>query len=189
MTTTDPTSTTTRTTRCSANTLLYPDGQRRCWRHATDADRALVTALDARADARGIPIVEDSPFLSPLNRAWPYGPNVDVPARAAMLDWAEAYDLRLTDYDRCLHWLRAGRCTADHCLDHVAGWRDHVTGWSGPGGVRVLVSQPYSLGSDDAATLAELGAEPGLTVQITGTGWYGHGTVFIAVWHPDSPRL
>ncbi|HEY9474694.1 MAG TPA: hypothetical protein VIS06_12695 [Mycobacteriales bacterium] len=188
MTTTDPVPNLRRC--CEARGLLYPDGRRRCWRHATDDDRTLLFDLDKRAAARGIKIDRGSLFMSPNNRRWPYGPNVDVSARIRMLDWAESNDLRLSA-GRCMHWLRKGRCADRTCYGRVGGWMDHVTGWAcyGRRQPRVLVSQPYNVSAQSAAELAALTTEPGLTVEIHPNSWYGHGTTFVGVWWTDTEAM
>ena len=175
---------------CEARGLNYPDGRRVCWRHATDDDRTLLFDLDKRAAARGIKIDRGSLFMSPNNRRWPYGPNVDVSARIRMLDWAESNDLRLSA-GRCMHWLRKGRCADRTCYGRVGGWMDHVTGWAcyGRRQPRVLVSQPYNVSAQSAAELAALTTEPGLTVEIHPNSWYGHGTTFVGVWWTDTEAM
>lgn len=74
-----------------------------CRRHTEQ--RALLNDLARRG--RGIGIRDD---------AWPYGPNIDVPARAAMLDWAERQQLRLSERgDACTGSREGGapcRCVA-----------------------------------------------------------------------------
>ena len=168
---------------CGTDGLLYPDGRRVCWRHTTEDDRGLLFDLDKRAAGRGLKLDRNSPFLAPLDRVWPYGPNVDVTARIRMLDWAEAHDLRLSHGNRCLHWLRTGRCAVTTCqLDppHYR-WMDHVTTWTRNGKPAVLVAQPYNLDADSFNDLAAL-SDLGLTVEITRNSWYGHDTTFVGVW-------
>lgn len=157
--------------------LIFADGYR-CPRHTTDADRALLDQLDGRGKARGV-----------TPGRWPYGPNLDVPTRERMLDWAERHDLRLsTRGRRCLHWLRKGRCAVAECLDDFLhrDWMDHVTTWTRHGRPAVLVAQPYHLRDDDAADLADLDDDPALHVQVSDESWYGHGTWFVGVWRADA---
>ncbi|MER7331788.1 MULTISPECIES: hypothetical protein [unclassified Micromonospora] len=160
---------------CQHDGLFYPDGGKRCFRHSSPEDRALVADLDARA-AAGRTLGE---------RGWPYGPNIDVQSRMEMLSWAEQYGLRRAE-TRCqnLHWLRKGRCGVQRC-DPLGRWADHVTRWSRNGRPAVLVAQPYGLSNDQFAQVAALNDEE-LQVAVDGTGWYGHGTTFVQVWRVDA---
>lgn len=168
---------------CTGGGLVYPDGGRRCWRHTTDADRTLVAALDARAPGVGVERTEPGMRNA---YAWPYGPNVYVAMRVAMLDWAETHDLRETTRAHpCLHWVRTGRCSRWRCYDSHPGWMDHVTRWTRNGRPAVLVGQPYHVSVDGYAALALVDADPAFTVEIRNDGWYGSG-VFIAVWNAQT---
>lgn len=150
----------------------YPDPY--CDRHVPPALAAEAAALSERA----------KPRLGP--RLWPYGPNVDIPARRALLAWAEAHDLRLSQRGDCLVWLRKGRCGGS-CTGHRREyWQDHVTGWIRNGKPAVLVAQPYGLFDSSIVHLGELAADPALYVRIDGTGWYGHHTTMIEVWRADA---
>jgi hypothetical protein len=125
------------------------------------------------------------------DECWPYGPNIDRESRVALLNWAEAYGLRLSPRGRCLHWLTKGRCGVTLCPNSTRddGWADHVTGWLRGGTPAVLISQPYGLASRGIASLHELAQRhPEVAVRIDGTGWYGFRTVFVQLWRqPMTP--
>lgn len=159
---------------CDKRGLRYPDGTRRCFRHATPEQRALVAELDQRAPAVGIQSNGGGAL------GWPYGPSVDVEARRGLLEWAEPRRLRLSSVGQCLRWIRGQRCKP--CSRH-SGWLDHVTGWNHDRWPAVLLAQPYQLRDDDRAELATLEGEG--FVVIIGSGWYGHGTTSVEVWRPD----
>lgn len=167
---------------CRHRGLIFPDGGRRCWRHTSYTDRELLWALDGRASRCGFG-TDDGGWLRPLERVWPYGPNIDVQMRADMLDWAEAHGLHVSQAaHKCLNWLRRGRCLVVACSATMPpGWFDHVTIWLSDHH-RVLVSQPYEVDGRDRAELEALDVEPGLRVEIEPTGWYRAGTLWIAVW-------
>lgn len=113
---------------------------------------------------------------------WPYGPNHDHQARRALVNWATRESLCYSPTGQCLDWLRYGDCRAGH--DHTRPpWMDHLTGWTRNGKPAMLVSQPYGLTRDCLAELADLDRSD-LPVSIDGTGWYGHGTLFITVTAP-----
>lgn len=174
------------------NGLRYPDGSWRCWRHASDADRLVLHRLDRRGASRGIKISEGEPD-HPNNRAWPYGPDIDVRMRVLMLTWAENHGLALAlPRHRCLDWLQKGRCAKRVCHGLASGgmverWADHVTTWTHDGRPAVLVSQPYYLDAEIEERLHEVAAERGLYPEIDRAGgWYGLGTTWIALWR-DTP--
>jgi hypothetical protein len=111
-----------------------------------------------------------------------------------MLDFAEYYGLKFADiYQRCPHWLIAGRSSdivGRYAKDgsprdslgcgNKYGF-DHVTCWTREGMPAVIVSQPYSLTMEDLQMLSEL-AQEDLDVFINGKGWYGHGTICVEIW-------
>lgn len=170
---------------CDDRGLFYGPNRddRRCWRHATPEDRARVQEYDRRGKAIGL---EAAGWQSAEKLTWPYGPNISVESRGRMLDWAEAYGLRLAHPSHtCLRWLRKGRCMVAVCDSYRShpSWWDHLTTWNRDGKSAVLVSQPYGLTDDDRADLARLDAEPGIHVEIRPDSWYGLGTTFVGVWH------
>jgi hypothetical protein len=137
------------------------------------------------ARARAIGIVGDN---------WPYGANLghnesseaDHGVRCAVVDWAEARKLRHSRAGRCLHWIATGRCAEDWCKANATKhrWMDHVSGWTRDGKPAVLVCQPYGVHDESLRDILRVADEYQLEAHIDGTGWYGHGTTFIAL----SPR-
>lgn len=110
----------------------------------------------------------------------PYGAN------AATWTWASRHKLRFTEHARCLHWAATGRCVRTGrrdpeaiCLDGNSSrqWMDHVSGWLGPNGERLLLCQPYWL--TDIVSLVAACEQFNLKAEVHGNGWYGHGTVAI----------
>ncbi|ALG29531.1 hypothetical protein AOZ07_11440 [Glutamicibacter halophytocola] len=107
--------------------------------------------------------------------------------------------------DRCLHRLIGQRCSDPHCyttkihgfsdlrvggIELSTAWIDHTTARKRDGQLAALVAQPYGLGDDDRAALLRLGAKPGLGVEIDDAGgWYGHGTIWIAIWRDGEISL
>lgn len=168
----------TRTTKWT-----YPDGGRRCRRHATEDDRALVHELDRRAVGR----------LGRSSRGvlWPYGPNIDVAARVRLLAWLEEHDLTRANpsYGGCVHWLLTGRCGRWECGGRgrrERAWFDHVTAWNHRGRPAVLVAQPYWITEEDKEQLALVNDER-VQVEIRPDSWYGYGTWFIGLWRTSLP--
>lgn len=160
----------------------FPEGHL-CARHATPEQAGLVAQLDRRAAAIGIPKTKD--WAWGFERAWPYGPNLYVEMRVAMLRWAEANQLKLTPQTkRCLCWIRSGRRCDYRCARYR--WMDHVTGWQRAGKPALLLAQPYGV---DISVLTDLANDSKLRVYTGGTGWYGHGTVAIEVWRRDAPDM
>ncbi|MEU8158128.1 hypothetical protein AB0B94_31120 [Micromonospora sp. NPDC048986] len=163
---------------CEWRGLFYPDGQKRCFQHASAADRRLVAETTARAEEAGVLDKQGD---------WPYGPNIDVRSRLALLEWAEYYELRRANtYCRGLHWLLKGRCGVQVCNQRLGSWMDHVTRWTYKGKPAVMIAQPYGVRSGDFASLAEVEAEDTLNMWIKGGGWYGWGTVAVEVWRKDA---
>jgi hypothetical protein len=103
----------------------------------------------------------------------PYGAN------AATWAWAKARKLRYADRAHCLHWVAKGRCGVALCMDsHLSrNWMDHVSGWRGENGERLLLCQPYDF--SDVETLTAACDKFGLRATVYGWGWYGNGTVAI----------
>lgn len=121
---------------------------------------------------------------------WPYGPNIDLDSREALVEWAAPLGLRQSStYNKCLHWLRGKQCPRDAgygaCGVRVPG-EDHASAWNrGPGrSPAVVVSQPYHLDRADRAALDRLAMEPDLVVEVDDDGgWYGMGTIWVAIWN------
>lgn len=162
---------------CKHRGIFYPDGERRCYRHSSAEDRALVSDLDDRAK----PILGSQP-------AWPYGPNIDVESRRWLLTWAERAELKLAN-TRCqgLHWLRNGRCGVRLC-NRLGHWMDHVTRWTRHGKPALIIAHPYGLNHDDMREFGELAASDEWNIHVSGNGWYRHGTVSVEVWRRDAWR-
>ncbi len=64
---------------------------------------------------------------------------------------------------------------------------DHTTGWTRDGKPAVFICQPYYLSASDRAELNALSVIHGLDIRVGGTGWYGHGTVFVELWKQEGP--
>lgn len=76
----------------------------------------------------------------------------------------------------CLHWISTGRrCRCYDNKDHYA-WMDHTSGYT-RGDERMLLCQPYGLNHPE--TLIAAADKFNLEFDISGCGWYGHGTVTI----------
>lgn len=80
----------------------------------------------------------------------------------------------------CLHWISHGRrCRCYDNKDHY-DWMDHTSGYTREtehGKERMLMCQPYGLNHPE--TLIKAAEEFNLDYEISGRGWYGHGTVTI----------
>lgn len=118
-------------------------------------------------------------------RDWPYGPSDDSQARTDLIDWASRHDLRLSHGSGwCRHWLLNRKCYFHHADATGQHWEDHPTCWWHDGQRAVFVAQPYSL--QDPSVPEKWARENGFEVTIDPSGgWYGHGTVFIAMYDPD----
>lgn len=188
--------------RCKFFGLYFEENDKgpRCFKHATEEQRDLVDQLDRRAPALGLR--RNRGVACAWGRAfeWPYGPNVSVPSRAALVTWAEKHRVKLArDTSKCaLHWLTEGRCGPNRigspsCRQESSYplWFDHVTRWNFAGHPRVLVAQPYGLSDTDRLDLeriadtAQLRTGARLRLEIGPTGWYGHGTTWVALWRGD----
>lgn len=177
------------------------DKGQRCFKHATEEQRDLVDQLDQHAPALGLR--RNRVEARAWGRAfeWPYGPNVSVPSRAALVTWAEKHRVKLSQgVSKCaLHWLTGGQCGpragagSPSCRQGSSYplWFDHVTRWNFAGYPRVLVAQPYGLSDTDRLDLeriadtAQLWTGARLRLEIGPTGWYGHGTTWVALWRED----
>jgi len=150
------------------NLLYFPEPY--CPRHTSDEQRTLLDDLDRRAR-----------HISIRDGGWPYGPNIHVPARVALLDWAEAEKVRYSARGNCLHWIARGRCAVSLCNEDRGrhSWMDHVTGWTRAGKPAVLVSQPYQVSAAEQMELTRIGVEWSLDVRVGDTGWYGSDTRFV----------
>lgn len=194
---------TTADRKCCRHHGVIPGGdgqeERMCFRHADEDTRRLWRdLLEEAAPTVGVP------RPASVRTEWPYGPNIRLDSRAAMVSWAQDNSLRLSTGSRCLHWLigdwrggrTCGRCRCQYGvgagfdelqpagIDISSSVVDHVTSWvSQDGEVRVLVLQPYGLDERDVAALELLGTKAGLRVEIDEAGgWYGLGTAWVAIW-------
>ncbi|GIF16604.1 hypothetical protein [Actinoplanes teichomyceticus] len=158
---------------CRQTGLIYPDGRKRCAKHATAEDKALTAELNQAA----------RPILGSLH--WPYGADVDIAARQRLVTWANKHKLRLAQ-SRCrqLHWLRTNRCTEDPC-NRLGRWMDHLTHWQAYGGPALLLAQPYNIGTQAITQLGEIAATDEFTLQITADHWYGYDTIAVEIWRTD----
>jgi hypothetical protein len=179
-----------RCARCRLQGLVFPDGGRRCFVHASAQDVDLVERLDAMAPAIGL--TKPRGFFSDWDdrASWPYGPNIDVLARARLVDWASGSGLKRAQRRApdCLEWLVGRRCGGRKChrWSSLSPWLDHVTGWERDDQPAVLVAQPYKLSPEDHAELRDISETPGLRVELRAEGsWYGHGTWFVGVWNTE----
>jgi hypothetical protein len=104
--------------------------------------------------------------------AEPYGANEQL------AKWVADTGYRYSHRAHCLHWLCKGRCAVRFCHETRSSyqWMDHVSGWLTPDGERLLLCQPYHL---EPSTLVDACRHFGLRADISGAGWYGHGTVAI----------
>lgn len=177
---------------CVAGLWLTDEGVRRksCHRCATHAQKARVEAVQKAA--HDLKILRGATMSGAWRGAgWPYGPNIDLDSREALVAWAEPRGLRASSTRRgCLHWLQQVPCPRDRsgmCAERLPG-ADHVSAWNLGAGKNpaALVSQPYKLDAESRGLLAEINESPGLWVEIDDMGgWYGHETVFVAVWRTD----
>lgn len=71
---------------------------------------------------------------------------------------------------------------ARSCLD--SDLFDHHELWGRDSKPLLIIGHPYTVSPQNASLLAVL-AGLGLTADITGAGWYGHGTVQVYVASPD----
>jgi hypothetical protein len=162
---------------CEYRGLFYAPNDRRCLRHSTPEERALVADLDRRA----------KPILGA--HGWPYGANIDIQSRRSLVEWAGYHALKLSGTQcTALHWVLKGQCSGPpECGDvrQLGRWMDHFTYWSHLGKPALLLAQPYGIGSEGLLSLARVAAREELTVRIRAGHWYGHGTVGIEIWRTD----
>jgi len=97
------------------------------------------------------------------------------------LQWAKALGLRHARDGHCLRWLCTGSCRAELCQQgpHSWSWMDHVTGWIGEDGKRLLLCQPYVQDAEGLQSLIATANAFNLELRLDGSGWYGHGTIAI----------
>lgn len=162
-------------------------GARTCTRHFTAEQQALVKELDERGAKIGL---KWDATLGTLN--WPYGPNIDVPSRQAMVTWAEGLGLRRVAPQRlnCVCWPTSNRRSRCDCgLGETAYGKpdtiwDHVTHWKTSSGERaVVVLQPYGVTDTGRAILDRWNTRDDVHVEIRDDAWYGSGTTFIGIWN------
>lgn len=94
--------------------------------------------------------------------------------------WARARKLTFVPTASCLHWVAGISCLHTGCCgaSHMSyDWMDHISGWISADGNRVLICQPYEI--RDFNSIAEVCSRFGIEAVITGTGWYGHGTILV----------
>ncbi|SCG63991.1 hypothetical protein [Micromonospora halophytica] len=162
----------------------------RCLRHASDAERELVDALDAQAPRIGLKESEDWHWGHRYD--WPYGPNIGVPARQRLIQWATENRLReARPKRRCpIHWLEGKSCRASvvPCLEGGSDWRDHMTMWTKGGKPHLIVAQPYEVKDQDRRHVSSLVLDLRVLggIPVTGTireesGWYGYGALWVEV--------
>lgn len=167
------------------------DARSVCFLHASDAERQLVQDLDLRAPEIGLKPVPAVHARWGGSYQWPYGPNLYVADRVALLDWAVPNWLRISDASsRCaICWVSGSRCPSDGRHLSSRGWIDHPTRWNLRGKPRVFVSQPYSLSGQERAEVEGLvaaanSAGRNLRLEISEeSGWYGKPTVWVAIWN------
>lgn len=114
---------------------------------------------------------------------WPYGMSRNVEGQRSLVKWAETHRVRLSRARiPRIDQLRKVIGTQIHPPAATGSWLDHVTLWNRSGKAVVVVSQPYQLSAADLRSLAQLAEIDGVTVRVSGRGWYGHGTLFVEVW-------
>jgi hypothetical protein len=160
---------------------------RTCRHHLTAEQKALVEELDVRGITIGLRRDTTDGTLN-----WPYGPNIDVPSRLAMVGWAEGLGLRRATGQQlnCVCWPTSNRRSRCECglgetaygkPDHI--W-DHVTHWKHrDGGRAVIVLQPYNVTDTGRAILDRWNTREDVHIEIRDNAWYGHGTTFIGIWN------
>ncbi|MFB6555186.1 hypothetical protein [Streptomyces sp. NPDC056405] len=148
-----------------------------CGRCQSIDQKELISSLDDHA--RGV-----------LNRDadgvhWPYGPNIYVQMRAALLDWADRHDLKSgnTGCSSGLHWLDRGRCAKRACQGRP-GFYDHTTTWLSQttGRPALVFNQPY-MQVDPADVWDSISEYPSLTAEVETESWYGAGTSGVYIWN------
>ncbi|WP_431897900.1 hypothetical protein [Nonomuraea sp. bgisy101] len=129
---------------------------------------------------------EDAQLVGMKRDTWPYGPNIDLRSRVAMVAWAKRHGLRpaRSTAPLCLTWLEKGRCNGcDAPRGHTAFYLDHMSGWAKDGVPAVIVNHPYHVSGSTVQWLSEAEARPGLHVSVPGRSWYSSATVQVEVWN------
>jgi hypothetical protein len=165
------------------SSLYFPEPV--CPRHRTAEQRDLVVELDRRGAAVGV-----------KGGDWPYGPNIYVDNRLALVGWAEATGYRLaTPNARCLHWLvgKARHCSArrdsfdhDGRIERDGDTLDHPTFWTKGGKPALLLAQPYRPPAAD--WVERTVATWPVAVDVAHPApWYGVGTYGVLITPAVSP--
>lgn len=162
-----------------------------CPRHFSPEQAALIEDLDARGTAVGVKRNPDAWH----GMAWPYGPNVQVPMRLAMIEWAEKHKLSLVYRQKlsCACWPTSSRVSKCDCgpngvkfAPDSATW-DHVTRWKARrGGRAVVVLQPYRISDEGWETLTRWNDREDVAVEVRPDSWYGIGTLFVGIWNAEA---
>lgn len=116
---------------------------------------------------------------------WPYGPNIDGDTRVAMVEWAARHGLRLSQARSMSsrRWIAGPGCT-EAVQRQPDSWEDHITRWTRGGRPAVVVAQPYEHADPELAREFADAHGLGITIDKNG-GWYGHGSIFIAIYRVD----
>lgn len=137
--------------------------------------------------------------------SWPYGPNINLHSREAMINWAYANQLKLSqNHKSCIQWLKKGRCVWHPGCGGLAGdgnyskssrdfgarrikkphIEDHLTCWLRGGKPAVLVAQPYANRKMAVNELRELPAwyDNQIEIELSDVGWYRESAFFVAFW-------
>lgn len=161
-------------------------GHYACREHMTTRERNRVERVRSRAIKLGL-----GGSCHTDGVCWPYGPNINLCAREALVDWMERENLQPANgptHHHCLRWVKLGYCkkfTCDQKLSHDEMFMDHVTYWRGAGrnsSRRVLVTQPYMKVQDVVNETLLLTLEDNVHVEVHDRSWYGFGTTFIGLW-------
>jgi len=120
---------------------------------------------------------------------WPYGANIEMETRAALLQWAESYGLKMSgSRTRCgtgLHWLDKGQCNWQRCSrDGLPDFFDHTSLWKyrKTGKPALVLNQPYG-DVDPRRVDAFLSEYPRLTSEVKQDGWYAYTTTAVYIWN------
>jgi hypothetical protein len=180
--------------RCFDWLVLGSEGARNhfCRRCASPELQDRVAVVDRAArDIRIVPRA-DGPSSDPWHGlGWPYGPNIDLESREALVEWAGPIGLRASSTRRkCVHWLLGKPCPRSSygVCDWTVPGADHVSVWNRGAGrsPAVIVSQPYGLTDEDRTALGALDRDPDLVVEVDDEGgWYGFNTTFVGIWRAD----
>jgi hypothetical protein len=66
---------------------------------------------------------------------------------------------------------------------------DHVTGWIGKDGKRLLLCQPYAQEAEGLQDLIATANAFDLELKLDGSGWYGDGTIAIELTTKESEHV